>query len=80
MARQLTIRGVPDEVIIRIEAVSRLRGQSINTTVNQILEEAMAASARRRRLERFVTWTADDEAELKGALESQRQIDGDLWR
>ena len=40
MSRQLTVRGVSDEVGRRLEDLSRERGQSMNTTVVEILEAA----------------------------------------
>jgi plasmid stability protein len=80
MGRQLTVRNVSEEVLGRLEAVSRARGQSVNATVNEILEQAMGVDERRRRLARFVTWTSADLDEITGALAAQRQVDDDLWR
>ncbi|HEY8136011.1 MAG TPA: hypothetical protein VIF08_08240 [Candidatus Limnocylindrales bacterium] len=80
MARQLTVRGVPDEVASRLEKISRQRGQSLNATINALLAQAAGEDARRRWLERFVTWTAADLAEFDAALAAQRTIDDALWR
>jgi hypothetical protein len=80
MAKQLTIRGVSDAVADRLDRLSRERGQSVNATVNLILEEALGVDARRRRLERYATWTAADAAEFDAALAAQRGIDEKLWR
>jgi plasmid stability protein len=80
MGRQLTIRGVPDEVAISLERVSRERGTSVNATVNHILAEAVGPEARRERLLRYVTWTEDDMREFSEALAEQRVIDVDTWR
>ena len=80
MAKQLTIRGVPDEVGRRLERLSQALGQSVNTTVLQILEAAVGVDGRRRRLARYVTWTREDQAGLNGALALQRTIDDPLWR
>ncbi len=79
MAKQLTVRGVPDEVADRLETLSRARGQSVNATVNEILGDALGANERLRRLERFVTWTADDLAQVTEGVAAQRTIDADLW-
>ncbi len=57
MARRLTIRGVPDEVGHRLEGISRAKGQSVNTTVLEILATAVGTDERRRRLARDVTWS-----------------------
>jgi len=50
MARQLTIRGVSEEVGQRLESLSQARGQSVNATVLAILEAAVGIEERRRRL------------------------------
>ena len=80
MSKQLTVRGVSDEVAERLESLSRARGQSINTTVNEILGDALGAGERLRRLERFVTWSDDDLAQVTEAVAAQRAVDADLWR
>jgi hypothetical protein len=80
MGKQLTIRGVPEEIGQRLEGLSRARGQSINSTVLEILGAAVGVDERRRRLARYVTWTPEDLAELNEALAAQRTIDESLWR
>ncbi len=80
MAKQLTIRGVSDEVGSRLESLSRAKGRSVNSTVLQILESAVGVDERRRRLERYATWTREDLEEFEQALAAQRQIDDELWR
>ena len=77
MSRQLTIRGVPDDVVQRLESLSRARGQSLNRTVLSILESAVGVEERRRRLERYTTWTQEDLEEFNEALTPQRTIDVD---
>lgn len=80
MSRQLTIRNVPAEVGKRLDRLSRERGESLNTVVVGILTDSVGVDARRARLERYATWTADDAAAFDEALASQRVIDADLWR
>ena len=80
MPKQLTIRGVPDEVRTRIESISRARGQSVNTTVLEILEDAVGSHQRKRRLERYATWTKEDLTEFQRILDGQRRIDDELWQ
>ncbi len=80
MAKQLTIRGVSDEVGSRLENLSRAKGQSVNSMVLEILESAVGVDERRRRLERYATWTQGDLQEFEDALAAQRQIDDKLWR
>lgn len=80
MPKQLTVRGVSDEVARRLESLSRARGTSVNATVLEILHSAVGFDERRRRLERYATWSAEDLAEFEEALAAQRTIDADLWR
>ena len=80
MAKQLTIRGVSEEVGKRLESLSRERGRSVNATVVEILEAAVGVDERRRRLEKYATWSPEDLREFEAALAAQRQIDDQLWR
>lgn len=75
MSRQLTIRGVPDEVRKRLEDLSRARGQSLNATVLAILASAVGVDERRQRMARYTTWTPEDLAEFSEALAVQRTLD-----
>lgn len=80
MPTQLTIRGVADETARRLKRLSREREQSVNATVLEILERAVGTEERRRRLERYATWTPADRTEFDRALQAQRTIDDELWR
>lgn len=79
MGKQLTIRGVPEEVAERLAMLSRSHGRSVNATVLEILAAAVGVEERRRRLERYATWTEDDLVEFEGALAAQRRVDDELW-
>jgi hypothetical protein len=52
----------------------------VNSTVNQILEDALGVGARRRALDRYATWTQRDLAEVTEAVAAQRTIDDAVWR
>ena len=80
MPKQLTIRGVSDELSRRLARLGREKGQSVNVLARSILEEAVGLHARRERLRRYATWTAEDVASFDRALAEQRVIDDDLWR
>ncbi len=80
MPKQLTIRGVSDELGRRLSRLSRERAQSVNSTALRILEQALGVDARRRRLERYATWSDTDVTEFDRALSDQRVIDDGLWR
>ena len=80
MAKQLTIRGVPDELGRRLTRLSRERGQSVNATALAILEDAVGIDARRQRLQRYATWSRADVEAFDRVLADQRMIDDDLWQ
>lgn len=80
MPKQLTIRGVPNEVGERLSAMSRAREQSVNNILLEILCTAVGVDQRRQRLERYATWRSEDFAEFQGILDEQREIDDELWR
>lgn len=76
----MTIRGVPEEVAGKLLRLSRERGRSVNTTVLEILRQAVGTDARRERLARYATWTSEDLAQVEDAVAAQRVIDDSLWR
>ena len=80
MPRQLTIRGVPDEVGRRLKSLSRTRRQSVNALVLEILTAAVDVNSRRPGLERYATWTQECLDDFQQALADQRRIDEELWR
>ena len=80
MAKQITIRGVPDQLGRRLTTLSRSRGESVNTFVLGILAQAVGVDERRARLARYATWTDEDRIEFDAALAAQLGIDADLWR
>jgi plasmid stability protein len=77
---QLTVRNVSRELKQRLEALSTSRGESINSTVLRILEQAVELNQRMVRLERYATWNEQDFEEFESALDEQRQVDEELWR
>lgn len=79
MASQLTVRGVSEELNRRLTALSRESGQSVNSLAVEILEKAVGITAKRERLDRYMTWTQADFAEFEASLKAQRGIDHDLW-
>lgn len=79
MAKQLTIRGVPDEVGRRLESISREKDQSLNATVVAILESAVGFEQRRARLSRYATWTDADRLAFEAALDQQRAMNDADW-
>lgn len=51
----------------------------MNSTVLEILQEAVGVQERRARLQRMATWTDQDLVDFEEALEAQRVIDEELW-
>lgn len=80
MSRQLTVRGVSDEVAERLEALSHARGQSVNATVNQILEDALGFQARMRFLRSMPRWSREEADDVDKAIATQRTVDASDWR
>jgi hypothetical protein len=78
--RQITVRDPSPELVDKLREVARARNQSMNTTILLLLEEALGVHHRRRRLERYATWTARDREEFDRALKEQRTVDEALWR
>ncbi|HEV7503979.1 MAG TPA: hypothetical protein VGS07_03635 [Thermoanaerobaculia bacterium] len=74
MVKRFTIRGVSDEIGQRLEGLGRARGQSVNSVVLEILEDAVGVNERRKRLARYMTWTPADLVEFNDALAAQRTI------
>jgi plasmid stability protein len=79
MSKQMTIRGVSEELAGKLQRLSQARGLSVNTTVLEILQQAVGTDARRERLARYATWTPEDFAQVEDAVTAQRVIDESLW-
>ncbi len=80
MPKQITVRGVSKELADRLKRLSAARNESLNATVLRLLEDAVGVNERRRRLERYATWTEADVREFEESLRAQRVIDEKLWR
>lgn len=67
-ATQIVLRNVDPELSRRLRAISIERGESLNSAVLRLLKDAVGLDARRDRLRRYVTWTADDFSEFTLSL------------
>lgn len=74
MAKQLTIRGVSDELAERLRRIAGERGESVNRTVLRVLEVAVGFDPKRH-LGRYATWTEKEAQEFDRALREQRRVD-----
>jgi hypothetical protein len=80
MSKQLTLRGVSDDMAARLESLAAERRQSVNATILELLERALGAEGRLERLRRYATWNDRDFEEIAGLVAAQRTVDDDLWR
>lgn len=80
MGHQITVRNVPADLATRLKAMSKTRGESLNSTILGILRTAAGIDERRARLQRYVTWTREDLEEFEKSLRAQRTIDDKLWK
>ncbi len=77
---QITVRNVDPELSRRLRAVSKERGESLNSTVLHFLRRAVGLDRRRERLRRYVSWTRADLEEFNAALDRQRVVDERSWK
>ncbi len=78
-SKQITLRNVDPELARRLRAISVERGESLNSTVLDLLRNAVGLDERRERLQRYATWNADDLREFTDALAAQRVVDERYW-
>ena len=78
--KQITVRNVSPALARRLKALAAARGESLNGVVLHLLEDAVGVDARRQRLmERYATWTEQDQKAFDEALAAQRAVDDELW-
>lgn len=78
--KQITIRGPSPALTRSLRALGKARGESVNTTILRLLEDALGVDARRERLQKMADWTEDEAREFDAALAAQREVDPELWR
>lgn len=78
--RHITIRHLSVELWGRLKALAEARGESLNSTILRLLEEALGIEDRRQRLMRWATWTDADASEFDEALRAQRVVDPEFVR
>jgi plasmid stability protein len=79
MGRQITIRGVSDEVARKLRVMADARGASVNTVLLELLERFVGTSERRERLRRYATWSDEEASAFEANLRAQRVIDSRDW-
>lgn len=84
--KQLTIRGIPEQVDKEIRKESRKRGVSLNKAAIALLQKSVSGLGSKRPelhhdLDRLAgKWSKDEAKAFDETLGSQRKIDEELWR
>ena len=82
--KQLTVRGVPEDLSRALARERRRREQSLNATVIQLLRQALGLTpdtSFTNGLEAFAgTWSEDEHAEFERAVSPFNAVDEELWR
>lgn len=84
--RQLTIRGIPEQVDKEIRKESRKKGISLNRAAIALLQKGVSdLSVKKPRLHHDLDklagkWSKDEARAFDETLGSQREIDQELWR
>jgi hypothetical protein len=80
MVKKLTISRGAEETGHRPERLRRARGRAVDATVLEIPAAAVGVDERRRKLARYVSWSAEELTEFNEALAAQRPVDDRVCR
>lgn len=80
--RTLTVRNVPPQVAEALEREKRLRGESLNQTVIDLLSQGLGVGTRRSNgLDRLAgRWSEEEFREFEQAVAPFEEVDDELWR
>ncbi|GFO56982.1 hypothetical protein GMSM_39890 [Geomonas sp. Red276] len=88
--RQITLRGIPEDVESMVKDEARTRGVSLNKAFVSLLirglerkpqSPRMGATPKKGEFRQFLgLWAEDETAAFNEALEEQRGVDEELWR
>lgn len=86
--RQITIRGIPDEIEKMIKKEAKRKGLSLNKAFISLIEKETGIGAKERKKKilhhdldhLFGVWTNEEATVFKRNLNFQRKIDEDLWK
>ncbi len=80
----LTVRNIPGELAIALEAEKHRRHLSLNQTVIELLRQVLGVGSGRKRsngLARLAgTWTEEELEQFETATAVTEEIDEELWR
>jgi hypothetical protein len=80
--RQITIRGVPDELARALEEEKQRRGTSLNQAVLDLLRQGLGLTGQYDNgLSKFAgTWTKQEFADFEKQMDLFEQVDAELWQ
>ena len=81
--RHLTVRNLPPALAEALEQEKHRRGQPLNQTIIDLLDQSLGVSSKQRRngLGRLAgTWSAEDHQDFEAATGRFEEIDPELWR
>ena len=83
--RQMTVRGIPDELDVELRARSRREHTSLNGTVVRLLKQAAGmgneASTTKRDLSSMTgSWSQTEADEFDGHVKAFEALDEELWK
>ncbi len=83
VARHLTVRNVPEEVVRALDRERRRDGKSLNRTVIDVISRGLGIGGERPEngLRRLAgTWTAEELAAFEAAMADLEHVDDELWK
>jgi hypothetical protein len=86
--KQITLRGIPNELERRIKKEAQRKGLSLNKAFISLLEKEAGLKGKNKKKETFYheldhlsgIWTGEEAETFKRSLEFQRKIEDDLWK
>ena len=84
--KQITIRGIPDEIAKIIKKEAKEKHLSINKALLSLLEKATGIKSKSRKIiyhdldHLFGVWSKKDAEIFEKNVKTQRKIDQDLWK
>ncbi len=86
--KQITIRGIPDEVSRTVQKEAAQKGVSLNKAIVSLLERAVGTKPAEKKkpilyndLDHLAgLWSREEAASFDKTLKAQRKVDAELWK
>ena len=82
--RQLTVRGIPEELELEIQSRAQADGESLNKAVIRLLKQAVGLDRPQRRKRDLSVlngkWDSEEAAEFDDNVRVFEAIDEELWK